>query len=1504
MSHKLNRILVLLCTLYAIPASAQNVFISEYIEGSSNNKAIEIYNGTGAPLDLGAGGYNVQMFFNGGTTVGTSINLTGVVAPGDVFVLAQSSANATILAQADQTNGSAWYNGDDAVVLRKGTTVLDVIGQVGFDPGTEWGTGVTSTADNTIRRKSTVCAGDTNGADAFDPATEWNGFATDDATNLGSHTASCGGSTAPTVNSTVPAQNAINVAATSSVTITFSRQVAATAGAFTFNCNGAVTFTSTASPATSYVLSHAAPMPDSTSCSVGVDKSAISAVDNGQHPDNDYTLTFTTAAPAQPLTASSPQAGAASLDPAANIVINFSRSVTAPSTAFSVSCAASIGVSGSPGTAITIDPNGSLPFNTDCTVTADASQIFAAQAPTQMASNFVFTFHTASKPVATNVMINEVDADTPGDDRAEFVELYGPPNTDLDGLVVVFYNGVPPSNSQNNPNPFEHQSYASFDLDGKKTDANGYFVLGNPAVATDGPNGLTFDPGQFGLLQNGPDAVALYVGNASDFPNGTPGSGALPTTGLVDAVVYDTDDADDSFLKALNGNQPQINENISGDSQHQSIARCANGTGGVLNTSTYLATTPTPGAANVCPTSRPPSDIVISQIYGGGGNSNATFSNDFVELHNLSTTNSVDTLGWTLQYTSAGGVGTWFNKQPLGGIIGPGEYYLIKLGSNDTSVGAALPVTPNIIGSLNLGATAGKLALVSNGESIAGECPIFNPNVKDFVGYGTTATCSEGATRAPAPSNTTADFRKNFGNTDIDVNGSDFATGTPNPRRTTPIQELPPFLFATDPQSGGTNVPRDPTIVLTFTEAVDVDPGFYNVSCDSGIHNSASVAGTGSFKDITLNDTLTPGEHCTVTIDHTKVHDSDTDDPPFYDLLPEDVSWTFTVASGAPPPYTADIHLTFGNPSGAIADLNVPNNYLMLKPEYSLSYDRDLGRPNWVSWHLSNDWTGTLPRVDTFRADPAIPPPSDPPSANDWYRVESFDFAGSGFDRGHMTPNADRDQEGAAPINQATFLMTNMVAQSPDNNQGPWAEFEGYLRTLMPEDPAASSEAYVIAGPYGVGGTGSNGYAETIAGGHVTVPSATWKVVLLLPKGSNDLSRVDCSTRTIAVIMPNVQDIRTDHWEKYLTTVDAVEGLTGYDFFSNLSPQVQQCIEAGTNGVNPPLDMTPPSFNCQAADGAWHGNNVTLSCTATDDGSGLANISDASFTLMTSVVSGTETSNALTDTRTVCDKAGNCATAGPIGNNMIDRNAPVVTCATADGAWHNSDVTIACSTTDGGAGVSAADASFGLSTSVAPGTVDANASTGTRAVCDGAGNCVTAGPVAGNKIDRIAPSITLSSPANGAIYQLNRAVTAAFACTDSESGLATCAGTAANGAAIDTASTGTKTFTVNATDVAGNTSSFGVTYTVLSNAISISNVPTGLMLREDSFVPTFDYAGDGATSVTSLTLKQCTVENGAVVFQKKGTCTIVAHATATATFDAADGPQQSFEIDPHKLKNK
>ena len=161
----------------------------------------------------------------------------------------------------------------------------------------------------------------------------------------------------------------------------------------------------------------------------------------------------------------------------------------------------------------TLNPSSNLPYNTTCTVTVTANEISDTDAndpPDSMTSDVAFSFTTALAARApASVIINEVDADTPGSDTAEFVELYdgGVGNTPLDGLVVVFYDGDTGSSKA---------SYAAFDLDGYSTDANGYFVMGNPGVPG---ASLIFDPGQFGLLQNGPDAVGLYIGNATDFPS-------------------------------------------------------------------------------------------------------------------------------------------------------------------------------------------------------------------------------------------------------------------------------------------------------------------------------------------------------------------------------------------------------------------------------------------------------------------------------------------------------------------------------------------------------------------------------------------------------------------------------------------------------------------------------------------------------------------------------------------------------------------------------------------------------------------------------------------------------------------------------------------------------------------------------------------------------------------------------------------------------------------------
>ena len=276
-----------------------DLFFSEYIEGSSFNKALEVYNGTGAPVDLAAGGYNVQQFSNGGTTASVTLNLTGTLAYGDVFVVAHSSAAAAILAQADLTSGAGLFNGDDAVILRKGTTIIDAIGQIGVDPGTEWGTGLTSTADNTLRRKSTICAGDPNGSDAFDPALEWDGYATDTFTGLGAHTANCSvGDAAPTVVSTTPANGAMNVALADDLTVTFSEDVNLSTAPFTLSCSssGDHTFAFSGGPMV-FTLNPDVDFSENETCTLTVLASEVTDQDIVDPPDamlENYAAIFTT----------------------------------------------------------------------------------------------------------------------------------------------------------------------------------------------------------------------------------------------------------------------------------------------------------------------------------------------------------------------------------------------------------------------------------------------------------------------------------------------------------------------------------------------------------------------------------------------------------------------------------------------------------------------------------------------------------------------------------------------------------------------------------------------------------------------------------------------------------------------------------------------------------------------------------------------------------------------------------------------------------------------------------------------------------------------------------------------------------------------------------------------------------------------------------------------------------------------------------------------------------
>jgi len=282
-----------------------------------------------------------------------------------------------------------------------------------------------------------------------------------------------------------------------------------------------------------------------------------------------------------------------------------------------------------------------------------AYEHFAWTAPATNTFGACNTGQTFGAP-AVNLLINEVDADTAGTDILEFVELYdgGVGSSSLDGFVVVFYNGS------------SDTSYSAFDLDGYTTDASGYFILGNAAVS---PSPAIVFPSNG--LQNGADAVAIYEGDAADFPSATP----LTTTGLVDAIVYDTNDSDDAgLLVLLNAGQPQVNEDGGSDKDYHSNQRCPNGEGGTRNTDTYLQGTPTPAADNQCDV---PSGavLVINEI---DYDQPSTDVAEFVEIKN--TSDSPVNLGtYTLELVNGNGTAVYqsFDLPPVD--LAPGDYFVV-----------------------------------------------------------------------------------------------------------------------------------------------------------------------------------------------------------------------------------------------------------------------------------------------------------------------------------------------------------------------------------------------------------------------------------------------------------------------------------------------------------------------------------------------------------------------------------------------------------------------------------------------------------------------------------------------------------------------------------------------------------------------------------------------------------------------------------------------------------
>ncbi len=236
---------------------------------------------------------------------------------------------------------------------------------------------------------------------------------------------------------------------------------------------------------------------------------------------------------------------------------------------------------------------------------------------------------------------------------------------------------------------------------------------------------------------------------------------------------------------------------------------------------------------------------------------------------------------------------------------------------------------------------------------------------------------------------------------------------------------------------------------------------------------------------------------------------------------------------------TTNFHIRYGNPSNAnTTDLN---NYLLEKPSYVISYNCKTGIANWASWQLNRGWLGNTDRSNDFRSDPDLP--------KNCYVARPSDYKRSGYDKGHLAPSGDRTKRKSD--NSDTFLMSNMIPQSPANNREVWRELEEYSRYLV----SKGKELYIIAGGEGKEKLLLVTHKSEKKTNKITVPKYTWKAILILDK----LGRIES---TVAVMIPNSEKVAGKDWTDYIISIDELEKITGYDFFNHLKPVIQKKIES------------------------------------------------------------------------------------------------------------------------------------------------------------------------------------------------------------------------------------------------------------------------------------------------------------------------------------------------------
>ncbi|MEI6077025.1 MAG: DNA/RNA non-specific endonuclease [Verrucomicrobiota bacterium] len=322
----------------------------------------------------------------------------------------------------------------------------------------------------------------------------------------------------------------------------------------------------------------------------------------------------------------------------------------------------------------------------------------------------------------------------------------------------------------------------------------------------------------------------------------------------------------------------------------------------------------------------------------------------------------------------------------------------------------------------------------------------------------------------------------------------------------------------------------------------------------------------------------------------------------------------FTIVISAHAKIGVEFQMQLGNPSNATADTNNHSHYLILRAAEALDYNDTLREPNWASWDLTTDDVGSSGRGN-FLLDTNLP--------NNFYWVKTTDYTGSGYDRGHMCPSGDRTV--SVEVNDLVFFMSNIIPQTPDNNQGVWANLETYCRTLASQ----GNEVLITCGPSGFGTNQIN------AAGLVYIPAYVWKIIVVVPTGTDmATNRITTATRVIAVNIPNIAGIRTAPWTNYLVSVNQLQTNTGYTFFTALPAYTASVLRAKVDGLPMPV-ISPP-----LAGTVTNGTNLTLSWPSGAAGFSLQQNTNLSTTNWTTY-NGSSSSNAATITVTIPIAAGN-----------------------------------------------------------------------------------------------------------------------------------------------------------------------------------------------------------------------------------------------------------------------